>query len=240
MGSSSQRNICTRCPFPLSSSHLSLLSCVRLPPVQTNHLNVHMYKWIYSVQLCSLPSLQLLDPHHEVEVTLGVLLDHISHIVWLTRLLQHKKQVCLYLHDIQGLSVYLMTYLITFYPIDDWNGRIPYVDDLLKQGSRFQRLVRPLYCSFMLLLFSKFYCDTPSNTVIGTWPLITCRSVISRPGAEIATVTLQSLWLRSHVRSLKSERINAKKWRYFLYLSNVEGFSIVFCQKWSTIFMVRF
>lgn len=106
MGSSSQRNICTRCPFPLSSSHLFLLSCVHLPPVQTNHLNVHMYKWIYSVQLSSLPSLQLLDPHHEVEVTLGVLLDHISHIVWLTRLLQHKQQVCLYLHDIKILPLF--------------------------------------------------------------------------------------------------------------------------------------
>lgn len=65
-----------------------------------------MYKWIYSVQLSSLPSLQLLDPHHEVEVTLGVLLDHISHIVWLTRLLQHKQQVCLYLHDIKILPLF--------------------------------------------------------------------------------------------------------------------------------------
>lgn len=39
------------------------------------------------------PPLQLLDAHHEVEVALGVLLDDVSHVVGLPRLLQQRDRV---------------------------------------------------------------------------------------------------------------------------------------------------
>lgn len=44
-------------------------------------------KALQSTWLLAPPSLQFLDANHHVEVTLGILLDHVSHIVGLPRLL---------------------------------------------------------------------------------------------------------------------------------------------------------
>lgn len=41
--------------------------------------------------LAGLPSLQLLDSHHEAEVTLGVLLDHVPDVVRLASLLRRRE-----------------------------------------------------------------------------------------------------------------------------------------------------
>lgn len=38
----------------------------------------------------TLPSLELLNSHHQVEVPLGVLLDHVSDVIRFTSLLEHQ------------------------------------------------------------------------------------------------------------------------------------------------------